>query len=79
MRVRGIFLPPLRAPSYGIRLDTRRINQFEQPFGAAARLAARPPWARLTDWALKHGGVSLTERRPMPPMGHSSLIRYRKS
>jgi len=64
--------------SYGIRPDTRRIDQLEQPFGAAARLAAGP-WARLTDWALKHGGVSLTERRPMRPMGHFSLIRYRKS
>jgi phosphatidylethanolamine/phosphatidyl-N-methylethanolamine N-methyltransferase len=31
------------------------------------------------DWATKHGGVSLAERRPMPPMGHFSLIRYRKS
>ncbi len=47
----------------------------------ARRLGWRPefPWARLADWAAKHGGVSLTERRPMPPMGHFSLIRYRKS
>jgi len=47
----------------------------------ARRLGWRPefPWARLTDWAAKHGGVSLAERRPMPPMGHFSLIRYRKS
>src|SRR6266851_5461993 len=36
-------------------------------------------FAPLADWASKHGGVSLTERRPMPPMGHFSLIRYRKS
>jgi len=45
------------------------------------RLGWRPefPWQRLTDWAAKHGGVSLTERRPMPPMGHFSLIRFRKS
>jgi len=27
----------------------------------------------------RHGGVTLQERRPMPPMGHFSLIRYRKS
>ena len=25
------------------------------------------------------GGVTLIERRPMPPMGHFSLIRYRKN
>src|SRR5665647_2241174 len=45
------------------------------------RLGWRPefPWARLVNWAAKHGGVTLTERRPMPPMGHFSLIRYRKS
>src|SRR5205807_1257221 len=55
---------------------------FELAFAPLARrLGWRPefPWARLTDWAAKHGGVSLTERRPMPPMGHFSLIRYRKS
>jgi len=47
----------------------------------ARRLGWRPefPWQRLVDWAEKHGGVILTERRPMPPMGHFSLIRYRKT
>ncbi|MGY4627460.1 class I SAM-dependent methyltransferase [Bradyrhizobium sp. USDA 4486] len=47
----------------------------------ARRLGWRPefPWARLEGWADRHGGVTLTERRPMPPMGHFSLIRYRKS
>lgn len=47
----------------------------------ARRLGWRPefPWTRLTDWAAKHDGVSLAERRPMPPLGHFSLIRYRKS
>ena len=54
---------------------------FELAFAPLARrLGWRPefPWARLTDWAAKHGGVSLAERRPMPPLGHFSLIRYRK-
>ncbi len=55
---------------------------FELAFAPLARrLGWRPefPWARLVDWAARHGGVSLAERRPMPPMGHFSLIRYRKS
>jgi phosphatidylethanolamine/phosphatidyl-N-methylethanolamine N-methyltransferase len=55
---------------------------FEFAFAPLARrLGWRPefPWARLVDWAAGHGGVSLAERRPMPPMGHFSLIRYRKS
>jgi phosphatidylethanolamine/phosphatidyl-N-methylethanolamine N-methyltransferase len=55
---------------------------FELAFAPLARrLGWRPefPWQRLVDWAEKHGGVTLTERRPMAPMGHFSLIRYRKT
>jgi phosphatidylethanolamine/phosphatidyl-N-methylethanolamine N-methyltransferase len=54
---------------------------FELAFAPLARrLGWRPefPWARLVDWAARHRGVSLIERRPMPPLGHFSLIRYRK-
>lgn len=54
---------------------------FELAFAPVARrLGWRPefPWARLTDWASRHGGVDMIERRPMPPLGHFSLIRYRK-
>ena len=64
----------------GAESGPRRI--FELAFAPLARrLGWRPefPWERLTNWAAKHGGVSLTERRPMPPMGHFSLIRFRKS
>lgn len=54
---------------------------FETAFAPVARkLGWRPefPWDRLVNWAARHGGVTLEERRPMPPMGHFSLIRYRK-
>jgi phosphatidylethanolamine/phosphatidyl-N-methylethanolamine N-methyltransferase len=54
---------------------------FELAFAPVARrLGWRPefPWQRLVDWATRHGGVTLAERRPMPPLGHFSLIRYRK-
>ena len=64
----------------GAETGPRRI--FELAFSPLARrLGWRPefPWARLVDWAARHGGVSLAERRPMPPMGHFSLIRYRKT
>jgi phosphatidylethanolamine/phosphatidyl-N-methylethanolamine N-methyltransferase len=64
----------------GAERGPRRI--FELAFAPLARrLGWRPefPWDRLANWAERHGGVSLTERRPMPPMGHFSLIRYRKS
>jgi phosphatidylethanolamine/phosphatidyl-N-methylethanolamine N-methyltransferase len=64
----------------GAESGPRRV--FELAFAPLARrLGWRPefPWARLVDWAARHGGVSLMERRPMPPMGHFSLIRYRKA
>jgi phosphatidylethanolamine/phosphatidyl-N-methylethanolamine N-methyltransferase len=35
-------------------------------------------WQRLEQWAARHGGVELIERRPMPPLGHFSLIRFGK-
>ncbi|MGY8668154.1 class I SAM-dependent methyltransferase [Bradyrhizobium sp. UFLA05-109] len=55
---------------------------FELAFAPLARrLGWRPefPWDRLVTWQKRHGGITLAERRPMPPMGHFSLIRYRKS
>jgi phosphatidylethanolamine/phosphatidyl-N-methylethanolamine N-methyltransferase len=55
---------------------------FELGFAPIARkLGWRPefPWQRLVDWAAHHGGVTLIERKPMPPLGHFSLIRYRKA
>ncbi|HTZ03446.1 MAG TPA: class I SAM-dependent methyltransferase [Xanthobacteraceae bacterium] len=44
----------------------------------ARRLGWRPElgFERLARWAARHGGVQLLERRPMPPLGHFSLIRY---
>lgn len=64
----------------GAESGPRKI--FELSFAPLARrLGWRPefPWERLTNWAAKHGGAILIERRPMPPMGHFSLIRYRKT
>jgi len=54
---------------------------FEKWFSPVARrLGWRPefPWARIARWAEHHGGVELIERRPMPPLGHFSLVRFRK-
>ncbi|MDR6662203.1 class I SAM-dependent methyltransferase [Tardiphaga sp. 1201_B9_N1_1] len=64
----------------GAESGPRKI--FELAFAPLARrLGWRPefPWKRLVDWATVHGGITLAERRPMPPMGHFSLIRYIKS
>ena len=62
----------------GAERGLRRV--FEQGFSPVARrLGWSPefPWERLARWA-ERDGLSLIERRPMPPLGHFSLIRFRK-
>jgi phosphatidylethanolamine/phosphatidyl-N-methylethanolamine N-methyltransferase len=54
---------------------------FEHWFAPMARpLGWRTefPWARFEHWAARTHAVSLIERRPMPPLGHFSLIRFAK-
>jgi phosphatidylethanolamine/phosphatidyl-N-methylethanolamine N-methyltransferase len=36
------------------------------------------PWSRYEAWAQRNGQVRLLEQRPLPPLGHFSLVRYRK-
>jgi phosphatidylethanolamine/phosphatidyl-N-methylethanolamine N-methyltransferase len=63
----------------GAESGLRKI--FETCFAPVARkLGWRPefPFARLTEWAARHGGVRIIERRPMPPLGHFSLIRFER-
>jgi phosphatidylethanolamine/phosphatidyl-N-methylethanolamine N-methyltransferase len=36
------------------------------------------PWSRYEDWAARTPQVKLIEQRPLPPLGHFSLVRYRK-
>jgi phosphatidylethanolamine/phosphatidyl-N-methylethanolamine N-methyltransferase len=55
---------------------------FEHWFAPMARpLGWRTefPWARFEQWAQRTRAVSLVERRPMPPLGHFSLIRFAKA
>ena len=55
---------------------------FEQWFAPVARrLGWRPefPWGRLDRWAKAADGIRLIERRPMPPLGHFSLVRFGKA
>jgi phosphatidylethanolamine/phosphatidyl-N-methylethanolamine N-methyltransferase len=54
---------------------------FEQSFAPLTqRLGWRLefPWSRYTNWAAGSHGMRLVERRPMPPFGHFSLIRFVK-
>ena len=55
---------------------------FEQWFAPVTRpLGWRLefPWARYTRWAERSHGVRVVERRPMPPFGHFSLVRFAKT
>jgi phosphatidylethanolamine/phosphatidyl-N-methylethanolamine N-methyltransferase len=36
------------------------------------------PWARYEAWAATRPDVRLLEHRPLPPLGHFSLVRYQK-
>jgi len=54
---------------------------FELAFAPLARrLGWRPefPWERLTAWNERVPSIRFIERKPMPPLGHFSLIRYGK-
>lgn len=63
----------------GAENGPRRV--FEECFAPLARrLGWRPefPFARLRNWAERTPGLRIVERRPMPPLGHFSLIRFGK-
>ena len=65
-----------------IGAETGLRRAFEQWFSPVARrLGWRPefPFARLKSWAERSPGVELIERRPMPPFGQFSLIRFGKT
>jgi phosphatidylethanolamine/phosphatidyl-N-methylethanolamine N-methyltransferase len=57
----------------------RALEQWFSP--VARRLGWRPefPWGLLAQWAARRDGVRVIERRPMPPLGHFSLIRFERT
>jgi phosphatidylethanolamine/phosphatidyl-N-methylethanolamine N-methyltransferase len=57
----------------------RAVESAFAPF--ARRLGWQPEfgWDRLERWASRHGGVRIIECRPMPPLGHFSLIRFERT
>jgi phosphatidylethanolamine/phosphatidyl-N-methylethanolamine N-methyltransferase len=64
-----------------IGAETGLRRAFERWFAPVARrLGWRPefPWGRLANWAERSEGIDVIERRPMPPLGHFSLIRFGK-
>jgi phosphatidylethanolamine/phosphatidyl-N-methylethanolamine N-methyltransferase len=52
---------------------------FELCFAPIARILGwRPEFSfnRLSNWAARHGGMQVIERRPLPPLGNFTLIRF---
>jgi len=47
----------------------------------ARALGLRPefPFQRLAEWASRHGGAELIERRKVPPFGIYTLVRFRRA
>jgi phosphatidylethanolamine/phosphatidyl-N-methylethanolamine N-methyltransferase len=61
----------------GAERGPRRV--FELCFSPVARrLGWNPefPFARLANWAQNHGSVRVVERRPLPPFGNFTVIRF---
>jgi phosphatidylethanolamine/phosphatidyl-N-methylethanolamine N-methyltransferase len=65
----------------GADAGPRRVfEHLFQPFANKLGWRSEFPWGRFAHWAesTRHG-MHLIERRPMPPLGHFSLIRFGKT
>jgi phosphatidylethanolamine/phosphatidyl-N-methylethanolamine N-methyltransferase len=56
----------------------RLIEQRLQPVVRQLGFRTDFAWSRYAQWAAGAHGMELVERRPVPPLGHFSLIRFRK-
>ena len=56
----------------------RFIEQQLQPVVRRLGWRTEFAWSRYAEWAARTSGIELIERRPVPPLGHFSLIRFRK-
>jgi phosphatidylethanolamine/phosphatidyl-N-methylethanolamine N-methyltransferase len=53
-----------------------RVERWFAPLARWLGWQAEFGFERLVAWAARHPGVRLVERRPMPPFGHFSLVRF---
>ncbi|HEY3893440.1 MAG TPA: methyltransferase domain-containing protein [Bradyrhizobium sp.] len=56
----------------------RFIEQQLQPVVRRLGWRTEFAWSRYAEWAAQADRMELIERRPVPPLGHFSLIRFRK-
>jgi len=57
----------------------RTLERMFQPVVRRLGWRTEFSWERFARWSERHGDVRLIERRPMPPFGHFSLVRFVKS
>lgn len=57
----------------------RAAEEMLQPVVRRLGWRTEFPWDRLKRWAEQRDDVHLIERRPVPPFGHFSLVRFGKS
>jgi phosphatidylethanolamine/phosphatidyl-N-methylethanolamine N-methyltransferase len=58
------------------RFIEQRLQPVVRPLGFRT---AEFAWSRFMQWAAGARGIELVERRLVPPLGHFSLIRFRKT
>jgi phosphatidylethanolamine/phosphatidyl-N-methylethanolamine N-methyltransferase len=56
----------------------KAFEHMFQPFAQRLGWQSKFPWARFERWASCAPATYLIERRPVPPLGHFSLIRFGK-
>jgi phosphatidylethanolamine/phosphatidyl-N-methylethanolamine N-methyltransferase len=63
----------------GAEKGARKIFEHAfQPFAKRLGWSSKFPWSRFQHWADRWPAAYLIERRPVPPLGHFSLIRFGK-
>ena len=55
-----------------------RIERMLMPITSRLGFRTEFPFERYAAWAASQPGVELIERRPLPPLGHFELLRFRK-
>jgi phosphatidylethanolamine/phosphatidyl-N-methylethanolamine N-methyltransferase len=56
----------------------KAFEHLFQPFAQRLGWRSKFPWDRFERWAARSPSAYLIERRPVPPLGHFSLIRFGK-
>src|SRR4029079_15889387 len=68
-------LPRVSADAGMRRFIEQRLQPVVRPLGFRT---AEFAWSRSAQWLSGARGMELAERRPVPPLGHFSLVRFRK-